>query len=175
MSYKKQSIRYYLPTGVTRGQDNLVNAIIETLENELEKHYKYWTDFDTDPMTCDEGLLDYFATLAINPWRSLWSLNWETPTKRLLLRDTKIIFQKRMFPATINLLFSHFGLRSRLVPKSGLILGVTLLPTTLGTSILDYRVEVPSVYKGLIEDKYTQFIVENFGMPGNVESIYVDT
>jgi len=175
MTYDQQSVKYYLPVGVSQGADNLVNAVTKTLDDVLEIHYDYWTNFDSNPMTCDRNLLDYFATNGSNPWRTLWRSDWEETTKRLLLRDTKIIFQRRLFPDTVTLLFSHFGLRSRLVPKNGFILAKTPLPATLGNSILDYQVELPSIYKGLTEEKYTEFIVNNFGIPGTIAFVYVDS
>lgn len=171
--FKNQSILYYLPRAFLRSENTLLLATVYTLNKIYEERFGYWQELDVSPMTCNELILDWLALQGVSPWRNLWLPDLEVSTKRLLLRDANIIFQKRLFPETISLLFKHFNLRSRLVPKIGLILGITLIPAIIGTSILDYQVELPIIYQGSIEEKYTKYIVDNFGMPGYIPFIYV--
>lgn len=173
LNYDEQSITYYLPNALLRGESSLILATIETQESFFKSNFDYFQNFDVNPMTCDVNTLDWLATNGLNPWRNLWQPDWQESTKRLLLKDTQIIFSKRLFAETISLLFSHFNLLSRLVPKNGFILAVSLIPATLGTSIIDYNIELPIVYKGGIEEDQTRFIADNFGLPGFIPFIYV--
>lgn len=169
-------IKYKLPFAFIRGDNSLMVALIYTHNELIKALYEFWVSLaqDINPMTVDESLLDFFALSTGNPWRILWDVNWSVDAKRKLLRDTELIFSQRLFISTLQVLFDDFGLLSRVRPKTGWILGTTIppataLPATIGTSILDYEVVVPtSYYMGSIEWNLTTFIVQNFGLPGNI-------
>lgn len=178
-SYLTLKLSAFLPNTIKRGENSLILAILVTYEDFIERYYNFWTSLDNfDPMLADENILNWIATQTGNPWRALWDNDWQLDTKRKLLRDTKQIFSKRLFPETLTLLFSHFNLLSYLRPKHGFILGTTnppasLLPATLGTSILDYEIVVPAAYYvGSIEYNLTKFIADKFGIPGRVPIVF---
>ncbi|MGL5925563.1 hypothetical protein [Chroococcidiopsis sp.] len=159
----------HLPASLKYGESStLLIAILSTFETQSERFNEYWNNYSkiSDPMQCDEATLDFIATLPINPWRILWNPDWDTQTKRLLLRDANEIFSKRLFVSTVKLLFSHFELLARVVPMSGLIVGVSLLPERIGTGIYDYKIVIPGSYQpGTTERALTEFIITNFGFP----------
>lgn len=170
-----------LPGAMTNGtQAPLVKAILETFDNTILQFVDFYSDYlETiiDPTLVDESTLDWLGTQPISGWRLLWNTEWNTDTKRLLLRDQNLIFSRRLYPDTISLLFSHFKLKSKLIPKSGFILGAlpigTPLPQTLGNSILNYKISLPKEYtEATRELDLTRFIVQNFGIPAQIDYVY---
>jgi Phage tail protein (Tail_P2_I) len=123
-----------------------------------------------DPATIDASLLDWRASLT--PWRSIWNSDWSETTKRQLLANTAFVFQNRYNPALLPKLFNWFNLAATLEPKNGLILGVTLLPATLGTGLDSYRIRVPKHYGvGSAEYSLVKFLASEFGSPLAIEIV----
>jgi hypothetical protein len=178
-SYSKLKVSYFLPSNFNRGDNYLFLSVIKTYEDIIKLYYDFWSNLDNfTPELIDETLIDWLATETANPWRTLWDFDWQIDAKRLLLRDTTKIFSKRLFPETLTVLFQDFSLNAYLRPKSGFILGTvnppaSLLPATLGTSILDYEIVIPeSYYQGSIEYNLVVFIADNFGTPGRVPIVF---
>jgi hypothetical protein len=163
-----ESAYHALPDAFQSGEQAiLAEAITAAFDDTIAQWRELIQNYEAtilDPMGIDASLLDWLASIGL--WRTLWQSGWDAQAKRLLLRDQAQIFQQRYTPACITLLFAHFKLAARVEPQKGLILGVTLLPATIGTGLADYKIRVPRFYQiGTRERSLTEWIVQNFGMP----------
>lgn len=170
-----ESVYETLPPAFRSGdQAILIGAIASTYDETIAQWRSRFLNYQQtllDPMTIDAELIDWRASLT--PWRSLWNSDWSEMTKRNLLANTAEIFRRRYDPALLPKLFTWFNLQATLEPKSGWILGVTLLPATLGTGLDDYRIRVPNYYtSGTIERGLVDWIVSEFGSPLQIEVVF---
>lgn len=131
-----------------------------------------------DPLTCGADQLDTLSQLSL--WRSLWDVSWSEFTKRQILANQAWLFGNR-YDAKLVLprLFQYFELGAIFEPTTGFKLGAApngnlTATTSLGVSLRDYQIKVPSYYKpGTVERGRVDFILSAFGLPWSVPIVYL--